>query len=323
MRYVAVVRDTIRALVRRIRWVVPALPVAATVVWVMSLEPRSSSAKASVGRPSVLRPLSEVVPTLVSAVAEGDDTSWPERAEPHSNELSQASVVGQDSTLVEADVELDDPCLVDLDRVLRADHVASETFSAPGRGQVALTFDDGPSRTVTPKILRILKRKRVTASFFMLGERAIASPDLVDEVGLAGHDIGSHGWTHSSLRSLWKSQIRDEVCQTQAAIESASGIRPRYFRPPYGRYAPSALPLLGGLGYDVVLWSVDSEDWTPERDDDPQAIARSVLHQARDGSIILLHDIESATVEALPMIIDGLRERGFELVPVSTLLQSE
>ncbi len=185
------------------------------------------------------------------------------------------------------------------------------------RSEVALTFDDGPSRSFTPRVLRTLAFHDVEATFFMLGERVEKMPDIAQAVVLAGHEIGNHTWSHPSMPSLWKSQIRDEVCQTNEVIQSATGLRPTLFRPPFGRFAPSAVPLLGALGFDFILWSADGGDWDV---DDPQLIADRIVRDAKPGSIILLHDSKALTVEALPLVIAGLRGRGFSIVPASELV---
>jgi peptidoglycan/xylan/chitin deacetylase (PgdA/CDA1 family) len=131
----------------------------------------------------------------------------------------------------------------------------------------------------------------------------------------SGHELGNHAFSHRSLRSLWATQIRDELSTTNAAISDVIGRQPALFRPPFGRYAPSALTIIGELGMNVVLWSVDAFDWNRE----PAAIAAAVVHEPGPGDIVLLHDRTSRTVHALPAIIRGLRERGFELVTVSEL----
>lgn len=180
---------------------------------------------------------------------------------------------------------------------------------------VALTFDDGPSREHTPRILDVLDREDARATFFVLGDRATKMPDLLVEIDEAGHEIGNHTWSHGSMRSMWASQIRDELTRTSDAVYAAIGRRPGLFRPPFGRYAPSALAVIGDLGMNVVLWSVDGEDWDREAD----AAAAVVVRNARPGDIVLLHDRTATTAQALPAIIGGLRARGFALVTVSEL----
>jgi peptidoglycan/xylan/chitin deacetylase (PgdA/CDA1 family) len=185
------------------------------------------------------------------------------------------------------------------------------------RRRVALTFDDGPSRENTPRILDVLAAHDVHVTFFVLGNRVDKMPDLVARIDDEGHEIGNHTWSHPSMRSLWPSALREELESTNARVAEITGKRPTLVRPPFGRYPPSALPVFAELGLDAVLWSVDSLDWDAE---DPQVIAARVVRRATPGSIILLHDRTSATVKALPEIIRGLRQRGFEIVPVSSML---
>lgn len=208
-----------------------------------------------------------------------------------------------------------DPCLSAEVGVARP---ADEIFSTDStRPTVSLTFDDGPSRENTPRILDVLEHYGVHATFFVLGGRAERMPDLVVRIDAAGHDVGNHSWSHPSFRSLWHSQIRDELCRTGALIEDQIGKRPGLFRPPFGRYAPSAIPLVGALGYDMVLWTIDSLDWG---ENDPSIIARRVVADAEAGSVVLLHDRRSVTVHALPQIIEGLQARGFAITSVSAAL---
>ncbi len=208
-----------------------------------------------------------------------------------------------------------DPCERPLEELaLTEPESVEQVYFAPTDEKiVSLTFDDGPSATHTPKVLRTLAHYDVTATFFVLGERVAKMPEVTASIADAGHEIGNHTWSHRSLRSLWKSQIRDEVCRTNAAVHSATGRRPTLFRPPFGRFAPSALPLLGALGMDMVLWSADGTDWDT---DDPAAIAARIVKEAKPGAIILLHDSNAVTVAALPLVIQGLRARGYEIRPV-------
>jgi peptidoglycan-N-acetylglucosamine deacetylase len=196
--------------------------------------------------------------------------------------------------------------------------VAREVFYGDtSRRAVALTFDDGPSRENTPRILDVLAAHDVRVTFFVLGGRVDKMPDLVARIDAEGHEIGNHTWSHPSMRSLWPSALRDELESTNARVAEITGKRPTLVRPPFGRYPPSALPVFAELGLDAILWSVDSLDWD---DDDPQTIARTVVRRATPGAIILLHDRTSATAKALPDIIRGLQQRGFEIVPVSSII---
>ena len=193
-----------------------------------------------------------------------------------------------------------------------------EVFFGPSdRPRIALTFDDGPSAELTPWILSTLRRHDVKATFFVLGQRAEKLPDVLQQIDEAGHEIGNHGWTHTSLRSLFPEQIEQEVDDTNAVVEAATGKQPALFRPPFGRYPPSAVPLVAERGMSFVLWNADSRDWDHNADTD--AIVERVLDEARPGAIILLHDSQDATARALDRILTGLSDKGLEIVPVSEL----
>lgn len=180
---------------------------------------------------------------------------------------------------------------------------------------IALTFDDGPHRVLTPKLLEILKAKNVKATFFVLGSRAEKNPEIVQQAADEGHTIGSHGFTHLNLVNLSEEQVIHEVKQTQDAIQYATGYIPNLLRPPYGAYNDV---LLNNADAAIIMWSVDPMDWKYR---DSTVITQNVLNHVKDGSIVLMHDIHQTSVDAVPDIIDSLTERGYTFVTVDTLLQ--
>lgn len=180
---------------------------------------------------------------------------------------------------------------------------------------VALTFDDGPS-PYTPRVLRVLRRLRARATFFVVGELARRRPGLVRAALAAGMAVESHSFSHPyrpPFDRLARWRIRAEIGRT-AALLSRLGRRSRLFRPPGGAFSPYVLEAAGAAGQRVVLWSVDPRDWQPGVE--PRQIARRVLRAVRPGAIVLLHDgggDRSATVRALPAIIRGIRRKGLRL----------
>jgi peptidoglycan/xylan/chitin deacetylase (PgdA/CDA1 family) len=150
----------------------------------------------------------------------------------------------------------------------------------------------------------------------MLGERVQRMPALAADVARAGHEIGNHAWSHTSFRSLWQSQIIAEIDRTQGEIIRATGVHPVLLRPPYGRYPPSALPLIAERDLDIILWSIDSRDWELS---DPHELAASVVRALKPGAIILMHDRTPLAAKALEEIIVRGRERGFAFVTVGEL----
>ncbi|MBX9577049.1 MAG: glycosyltransferase [Chthoniobacterales bacterium] len=199
---------------------------------------------------------------------------------------------------------------------------------APAPHQVAITFDDGPDPTWTPKLLKILKEKQVPAAFFILGCQAQQFPDLVQRIQKEGHEFGNHTYTHENLGEISDEKICLELNATTRLLESITGHSTSLFRPPYnGDGNPStpgelrALQVASELGYLTVGESIDPNDWEQPG---VEAIIQRVKNQrAQGGSILLLHDAggnRSQTVAALPQIIDYLRVRGDEIVPLSAMI---
>jgi peptidoglycan-N-acetylglucosamine deacetylase len=183
---------------------------------------------------------------------------------------------------------------------------------------VALTFDDGPTPDVTPKVLDVLRAKGVRATFFFVGSQVEANPDLARLVRSEGHAIGNHTYSHPPLFCfLTPGQLRDELTRGQEAIRQVTGVTPRLFRSPVGLRHPLLAPALGRTGLDFVLWSIRTYD---TRSQSVEALRQRILDRVHPGAIVLLHDRPgrgaSAMLDALPDIIDQLRAGGYRLVTV-------
>ncbi len=201
------------------------------------------------------------------------------------------------------------------------------------KNKIVLSFDDGPDRRWTPRILDVLKQKHAPGVFFVVGEQANQSPDLLRREYNEGHEIGNHTFTHPQFDEISHTQLRWELNLTQRLIESTLGVKSILFRPPYGidhqpEYAEEVvqLPYPQDLGYIIVGQRIDPDDWRVDGDKaqrPAREIVEDVLQQAKNGNIVLLHDgggQREQTVEALPQIIDSLRAQGFELTSVANLL---
>jgi cellulose synthase/poly-beta-1,6-N-acetylglucosamine synthase-like glycosyltransferase/spore germination protein YaaH/peptidoglycan/xylan/chitin deacetylase (PgdA/CDA1 family) len=200
--------------------------------------------------------------------------------------------------------------------------------------KLVLSFDDGPDRRWTPKILDVLKEKRVPGVFFVVGEAANQAPDLLKREYNEGHEIGNHTFTHPNFDEISRTQIKWELNLTQRLIESTLGVKSILFRPPYGidhqpEYAEEVqqLPYPQELGYLIVGQRVDPDDWRmmeDKRQRPAEEIAAEVMRQAaKQGNIVLLHDgggERAQTVAALPLIIDQMRAQGYEFVSVADLI---
>ncbi|HZX02799.1 polysaccharide deacetylase family protein [Kribbella sp.] len=173
---------------------------------------------------------------------------------------------------------------------------------------VYLTFDDGPDPLWTPKVLAVLAKHAVHATFFMLAQHANPHQELVDEVRAAGHAIGNHSVSHPKLTKLSPAQLHHQV---------ADGVHSRCFRPPYGATNPKVRAEIKRDGMQQVLWDVDTRDWS--RPGVPVIVKRA-LAGARPGAIILMHDgggNRSETVAALGQILTALSARGYHFATLS------
>jgi peptidoglycan/xylan/chitin deacetylase (PgdA/CDA1 family)/glycosyltransferase involved in cell wall biosynthesis len=204
--------------------------------------------------------------------------------------------------------------------------------------EVALSFDDGPDPKWTPKILDILRNKGAKATFLLIGAEGQANIGLMKRVVREGHEIGNHTWTHPDISEISNRQLELELKFTERLFASKLGIQPLYFRPPYDideepGTDDQAAPIerIQQAGYTIVGSKIDTNDWNENPRKTPAEITEAVLNQLQlmktkpqfRGSIILLHDgggERSATVAALPVLIDALRAHGYSIVPVSALM---
>ncbi len=183
---------------------------------------------------------------------------------------------------------------------------------------VALTFDDGPHGSLTPRILDILNRHGAKGTFFVLGSNAKRFPGILQRAAAEGHEIGSHTWSHVKMTSCGREKLLSEMNRTRDAIVSATGRAPAVMRPPYGAINASTLQTIySAYGTPAILWDVDTNDW---RKPGVQTVISRAVNNARSGSIILVHDIHASTADAVEGIVTGLQARGFRLVTVSELI---
>lgn len=186
---------------------------------------------------------------------------------------------------------------------------------------VALTFDDGPNKQLTPKLLDVLQRNAAPATFFLQGQFVNGSSvGIVAREAAQGHAVGSISWRHTQLHAMSADQLKKWFDDTDQVISSASGQPVTLFRPPDGAWSDAVRSQAAASGQSMILWSVDSQDW---RDIDSKKIADNVVNGASDGSIISLHDGRQATIDAMPAIIDGLRAKGLRIVTVPQLLDGD
>ncbi len=199
-------------------------------------------------------------------------------------------------------------------------HASGVTFSrvsVPGP-YVALTFDDGPHSSNTPRLLDILRARNVKATFYVIGKNVDLYPGIVRRAVAEGHEIGNHTYTHPKLSSLSNERVMMEIRRTDEAIMRACGLRPKTLRPPYGALLQSQRQMIhASLGYPTIMWSVDPLDW---KRPGASVVTSRIVNGTNNGAIILAHDLHGSSVDAMPATIDTLLRKGYRFVTVSQLL---
>ena len=189
---------------------------------------------------------------------------------------------------------------------------------------VALTFDDGPAPGVVERLLPVLHQRGIKATFFVIGKELEDSPELGRQIVREGHELGNHSYSHSRMVLKTPRFIRDEIERTDRLIRAAGYSGDIQFRPPYGKKLILLPAYLSRTGRRTIMWDVEPDSY-PEVAASADRIAAFVLERARPGSIIILHVMypgREASLEAVPGIIEGMKERGYEFKTVSELLAS-
>jgi peptidoglycan/xylan/chitin deacetylase (PgdA/CDA1 family) len=210
--------------------------------------------------------------------------------------------------------------VVESETVRPSDPMVLQRVPASASKKIALTFDDGPWPVQTERVLDILRAEGVSATFFMVGLRVKAGPEIARRVAREGHAIGNHTYRHVDVSASSAEKVREEIARTNGLIITSTGAVPRWFRPPMGSVDDQAYTEAAQQGLGTVLWTVDPRDW--ERGQTAQAIETSVVGATHPGSVILLHDgggDRSQTIAALPGIIKQLKARGYEFVLLDDL----
>ena len=195
-----------------------------------------------------------------------------------------------------------------------------------GSRLLALTYDDGPNDPWTFRLLEVLDRHEVKATFFLVGKFVEQRPDIARALLSAGHAIGSHTWDHPNLIFCSSAEVRRQLAQTQQAIRDATGMDVTLFRPPFGGRRPASLRVARSLGLQTVMWNVTCRDWTPRSTSEIVALAESQIH---GGDVILLHDGEfhrigvdrSRSVEASDRLLTRYKGEGYQFVTIPEMMR--
>ena len=186
----------------------------------------------------------------------------------------------------------------------------------PEEKLIAITFDDGPRRETTERLLDGLEERDARATFFLIGRQIEGNEDLVERMQAEGHQVGSHTWSHTRLTGVSADTLRQEVGRTEEALEDLLGPGSYWLRPPYGAVDAADRDL---IQTPMIKWSIDPRDW--EKLDTAQVTA-AVLKAAAPNQIILLHDIYPTSVDAALAVVDALQGEGYRFVTVAELLEA-
>ena len=185
---------------------------------------------------------------------------------------------------------------------------------------IALTFDDGPHPNYTPRILEILRRYDVKATFFVVGMMAERYPKLVKAELGGGHDVGNHTYHHVNLNMTPPAYVATEIKACGEVLAAIGGKPPHLFRPPGGDYNDHVAEVSDALGYQMILWTDDPGDYASPGED---IIEQRILDAATPGGIILIHDGIQQTVDMLPRLIKELRRQGYEFITIDEMLRQK
>ena len=190
--------------------------------------------------------------------------------------------------------------------------LASQVRADAGVRYVALTFDDGPSGRFTRRLLDGLEERGVKATFLLCGYRVVDYPREAARIAAEGHEIGLHGYSHAPMNTMTLAQVTREIQKTGALLPQGAV----FLRPPGGKLNDATITAAKNAGLAILSWSNDPQDWAVH---DAATITTRVVEKARDGDVILLHDMSDSSVTAALRIIDKLTARGFRFVTVSEL----
>jgi len=203
-----------------------------------------------------------------------------------------------------------------------------KTFTGPCRDsrRLALTYDDGPNDPHTLRLLEVLAKHDVHATFFLIGRYANQKPEIARAIVQAGHVVGNHTFTHPALIFKSDSEIRRELAQCRSALQDAIGQHSNLFRPPFGARRPAVLRIASELGLEPIMWNVTGYDWNPTVH---AVIERKVSNQIHGGGVILLHDgghkemgaDRSQTVIATDHLIPRYKSEGYEFLTIPQMIR--
>gem|GEM_PF-6100035 len=201
------------------------------------------------------------------------------------------------------------------ERLLQETLINKPRVIDPNQPMIALTFDDGP-RPSTEKVYAALKKHNVVATFFVIGMYVYGKSELLQRLVEQGNEIGNHSWSHLNFRDISHEEVVSQIVRTDAAIERAIGVKPRFVRPPMGLFDTNVRLAVGDR--QIAMWSIDTLDWKHKN---WGKTMDAIVGKVRDGDIILIHDLVDSTANNIEELIIYLKEEGYQLVTMSELVK--
>ncbi|HEV7231778.1 MAG TPA: polysaccharide deacetylase family protein [Bacteroidia bacterium] len=196
-------------------------------------------------------------------------------------------------------------------------HISAVCKGLTSEKIISITFDDGPNSEITPQILDVLKEENLKAAFFCIGRSIPGKEDILKRISAAGHILGNHSYSHAPLFDFYSSnRLSADLSGANGLIESATGLKPVYFRPPYGVTTPNLARAVRQNGFTAVGWNIRSLDTTAKS---PSEVMARIRKRLKPGSIVLFHDTMPGTVQLLQKTIQLCKEQGYRIVPLDEL----
>lgn len=205
---------------------------------------------------------------------------------------------------------------------LTPSHAICQTKASLKDKVVALTFDDGPYKKSTEKILKILQENGAKATFFEMGGNVKLEPEILKKTFAAGHEIGNHTYSHPFITKISSQKFKNELLKTDAIIYNTIQVHPILFRPPFGMSSPTTNRIVNELGFKKITWDYMADDYQATKFS-PETFTAEIIKHVKPGSIIVMHEsggYHQITLKSLPAILADLKQRGYKFVTVSELL---
>lgn len=209
--------------------------------------------------------------------------------------------------------------LPDIARYIAVDPAAPKPFYNGNKAKpnVALACNVFWGEEYLPAMLAVMAENDVKATFFIGGSWAKRHPELVQKLAAAGHELGNHTYSHPHPNTLDKEQNKEQITRTEALVQEITGVQTRLYAPPYGEFNATVLAAADELGYKTIMWTADTVDW---KRPPPQVIVERVTKKLGNGAIILMHPTDP-TARALPELIRRIKAGGYNILPVSAILE--